>query len=147
MNLISLLSENIKRRPHWMNGLMLFCAYMTFVYLPWDIFLKPLAEDQEVWFGFLFTGWEAKIGALAHWFVYGAGFWGFWKMKPWMFPWAALYTLQIAVGMFVWSFLDERGSGIISGLVVAIPFLLLTIALWRSSYFRAIGASIAAGES
>jgi hypothetical protein len=32
-----------------MNAILLFCAYMTFIYLPWDIFIKPLEVDQEVW--------------------------------------------------------------------------------------------------
>jgi hypothetical protein len=136
MQFMTTLSANLKRRPHWMNALMLFCAYMSFIYLPWDIFLKPLNEDQEVWFGLLFTGWTAKLGALAHWYVYGAGFWGFWKMRSWMFPWAALYTAQIALGMFIWSYLDERSGGAFSGLLVAIPFLALTVALWRTSHFK-----------
>ena len=38
-------------RPGWMNALMAFCAYMAFVYVPWDFFVKPVAEDQEVWLG------------------------------------------------------------------------------------------------
>ena len=41
------------RRPFWMNVVFLFCVYMTFVYLPWDVFVKPIAEDEEVWFGFI----------------------------------------------------------------------------------------------
>ncbi len=143
MNVFASLRNNLQLRPHWMNALLLFCAYMTFVYLPWDVLLKPLAEDQEVWFGLLFTGWAAKLGGVLHWFVYGAGFWGFWKMRPWMFPWAALYTAQIALGMLVWSFLDERGGGIVSGLVVAAVFLALAIALWRSPCFRPADASAA----
>lgn len=126
---------------------MLFCGYMTFIYLPWDVLLKPLSEDQEVWFGLLFTGWAAKIGGVLHWYVYGAGLWGFWKKRTWMFPWAALYTAQIAVGMFVWSFLDERGSGFTTGLLVAIPFLALTAALWRTSYFRASAEAVETSDS
>ena len=86
MELINKLKQQLGQRPHWMNALLLFCAFMTFIYLPWDIFLKPLSEDQEVWFGLMFTGWAAKAGALAHWFVYGAGTLGFWKMKSWMHP-------------------------------------------------------------
>lgn len=146
MQFFSSLLSNLKTRPHWMNALMLFCAYMTFIYLPWDVLLKPLSEDQEVWFGVLFTGWAAKTGGLLHWYVYGAGLWGFWKMRSWMFPWAALYTAQIAVGMFVWSFLDDRGSGMTSGLLVAIPFLALAAALWRSSYFKAAVTNDEASE-
>lgn len=125
---------------------MLFCAYMTFIYLPWDVLLKPLAEDQEVWFGLMFTGWAAKVGGVLHWYVYGAGFWGFWKMRSWMFPWAALYTAQIAVGMFVWSYLDDRGSGVTSGLIVAAVFLALAAALWRTEHFRASPVQVEAGE-
>ena len=63
------LKQNFSLRPIWMNAVMGFCFFMTFIYLPWDIFIKPLAEDQEVWFGVLFYGWLAKLGALLHWFV------------------------------------------------------------------------------
>ena len=42
-----------------MNVVFLFCVYMTFVYLPWDVFIKPIAEDEEVWFGFYsMAGWQ-----------------------------------------------------------------------------------------
>lgn len=146
MQLLKSFIANLKTRPHWMNALMLFCGYMTFIYLPWDVLLKPLAEDQEVWFGVLFTGWAAKAGGVLHWYVYGAGFWGFWKMRSWMFPWASLYTAQIAMGMFLWSFLDERGGGIGSGLLVAIPFLALAVALWRTPHFRAAEEPAEDGE-
>ena len=60
MNTVVWLREGLARRPLWMNAILLFCAYMTFIYLPWDIFIKPLKVDQEVWFGVLFTGWAAK---------------------------------------------------------------------------------------
>ena len=43
-------------RPWWMNVTMVFCAYMAFVYMPWDIFWKPVSADKEVWFGYTFTG-------------------------------------------------------------------------------------------
>lgn len=132
MQLLKTLGDNLKLRPHWMNGLMLFCAFMTFIYLPWDIFLKPLAEDQEVWFGVMFTGWWAKITAFGHWYVYGAGLQGFWKMKSWMFPWAGLYTLQIAIGMFVWSYMQGGEASIASAAAVALVFTLLAAALFRA---------------
>ncbi|MEX0964518.1 MAG: hypothetical protein WDZ52_10825 [Pseudohongiellaceae bacterium] len=147
MNAITALKSNLKRRPHWMNALMLFCAYMTFIYLPWDVLLKPLAQDQEVWFGLLFTGWAAKLGGLLHWFVYGAGFWGFWKMRPWMFPWAGAYTAQIAFGMLLWNALDESGSGVVSGLIAASLFLALAIALWRTRLFKQAQPVIAANAA
>ena len=129
-------------RPWWMNGILLFCAFMTFIYLPWDIFIKPLDQDQEVWFGVLFTWWAAKFGALIHWAVYGAGFWGFLHMKSWLHPWAAVYVVQIALGMLVWSVLGGQESGIVRGLVVAGLFLGLAVALIQSKpLFKANHAS------
>ena len=66
------LFDVFRERPWWMSATMIFCAYMAFVYMPWDIFVKPVAKDEEVWFGILFTGTWAKILAFPHWFVYGA---------------------------------------------------------------------------
>ncbi|MDE0365530.1 MAG: hypothetical protein OXP09_08145 [Gammaproteobacteria bacterium] len=120
-----------RRRPWWMNLIWLFCLYMTFIYLPFDLFIKPVAVDQEVWFGFMLTGWAAKLTAPLHWAIYAAGAYGFWKMRSWMWPWAALYVAQVSVGMGVWSLLDPRGglwTGVVSTAVMAVP----AIALWRS---------------
>lgn len=128
------LRQGLARRPWWLNAMLAFCAYMTFIYLPWDVFIKPLAVDQEVWFGILFTGWAAKAGALAHWFVYGAGTLGLWRMRAWLQPWLSLYLLQIAFGMAYWSLNDPRGSGAVTGFVVALPFVALAVAAWRARH-------------
>ncbi len=132
MKWIELLRRNFKQRPFWMNALLLFCAYMTFIYVPWDMLSKPVSEAQEVWFGILLTGWVAKITEPIHLLIYAAGTVGFWKMKSWMHPWACFYAVQVAIGMFVWSFLDSRGQGVVSGLAISLPFIILAIALWRS---------------
>ena len=128
-------SANVRQqlglRPLWMNAVLAFCVYMTFIYLPWDVLLKPLDEDQEVWFGILFTGWAAKVGGVLHWLVYGAATYGFWKMKRWMHPWAIVYLLQVAVGMLVWSALDARGGGLLSGSIPAAFFIVLALLCWR----------------
>ena len=116
-------------RPHWMNGLMLFCIFMTFIYVPWDIFIKPVEVDQEVWFGIMFTGWAAKFTALPHWAVYAAGAYGFWKMAGGMWPWAAVYVAQVAIGMAVWTLHEQ---GVVAATVVFIPFGALTWALWNA---------------
>jgi len=116
-------------RPVWMTALLLFCAYMTFIYMPFDLFYKPVAEDVEVWFGFALRGWAAKATEPIHWLIYAAGFYGFLKMKSWMFPWAAIYVAQVGIAMFVWPMINDLGNvgaGIVSGAV----FLLLGIALW-----------------
>jgi hypothetical protein len=118
-------------RPWWMTGLLGFCLFMTFVYLPFDLFWKPVARDQEVWLGFVLEGWAAKATEPLHWAIYAAGAYGLWKMRPWLHPWAALYTASIAIGMLVWSVRDPRGPGLLVGLVPCAAFAALAIALWR----------------
>ncbi|MDX1649583.1 MAG: SDR family oxidoreductase [Myxococcota bacterium] len=121
------------RRPWWMNLLMLFCAYMAFVYVPWDLFVKPVAVDEEVWFGVVFHDAWAKVLAVPHWAVYAAGLAGFWSMRSWMWPWAAVYAGQVAFGMFLWPILYRGGLlGLLGGLVAGAVFLIPTVALWRA---------------
>ena len=117
-------------RPPWMNALLVFCAYMTFVYLPWDFFAKPVAQDEEVWLGVLFTGWAAKLTEPVHWAIYAAGFYGFLRLRPFMWPWAAVYAGSVAVGMLVWPFLYR--DSLLLGVLACLPFAWLTRALWRS---------------
>lgn len=118
-------------RPWWANGVLLFCAYMTFVYLPFDLFYKPVTQDQEVWFGILFTGWSAKLLAIPHWFVYAWGLYGFYHMQKWMWPWAGLYVVQVGISMLVWQLSDTRGTGLVSGLIGLFIFAGLAILLLR----------------
>ena len=119
-------------RCWWMNLMFLFCLYMTFIYLPFDLFLKPVAEDEEVWFGFTLHGWWAKATEPLHWLIYAAGAYGFWKMKPWMWPWAAVYVAQVSLAMLLWNLLDPRGSGWLAGSVAAAVLLVPTVALLRA---------------
>jgi hypothetical protein len=120
-------------RPAWINALMVFCGYMAFIYMPWDLFVKPVDADQEVWFGILVTGWAAKIAAIPHWAIYAAGAFGFWRMRSWMWPWAAVYTAQIAVGMLVWSLRELDGSRAWFACVASFaPFAALAYALWKA---------------
>ena len=118
-------------RPGWMNALMIFSAYMAFVYVPWDFFVKPAAVDAEVWFGIVLHGAAAKLTEPLHWAIYAAGAYGFWKMSSWMWPWAAVYCAQVAIAMLLFPLLnrsDMGWTGVISGAVFAIP----TVALWRA---------------
>jgi len=116
-----------------MNALLLFCAYMALIYLPWDIFVKPIAADQEVWFGILFTGWTAKLLAFPHWAVYAAGMIGFWGMRSWMWPWASVYVAQVAFGMALWPILQRGGPvGWTTGIVAGSLFTIPAVALWRA---------------
>ena len=125
------LKEQYHKRPLWIQAILLFCLYMALIYTPWDLFIKPIAEDQDVWFGYMFTGWSAKITGAAHWVVYALGAWGFWYMKKWLHPWAALYVLQIAASMLIWSLL-YRESDWWQGLIAALLFVALAYFLIRN---------------
>jgi hypothetical protein len=119
-------------RPGWMTGLLGFCLFMALLYEPYDFFLKPVDRDQEVWVGLMLTGWAAKATEPLHWAIYAAGAWGFWKMRSWMHPWAALYAASVALGMLVWGIRDERPHSLWFGLAGFAPFAALAIALWRA---------------
>ena len=114
-----------------MTALLLFCAYMTFVYVPFDLFWKPVESDTEVWLGVPLRGWWAKATEPLHWAIYAAGAWGFWKMKRWLHPWAAVYTASVAIGMLVWAVNDPR-AGLRVGVPAFAAFGALAAALWRS---------------
>jgi hypothetical protein len=127
------LRDSFARRPLWMNALMLFSAYMALVYVPWDLFGKPLAADEEVWFGYRFTGWAAKLAAIPHGFVYAAGAYGFWRMRPWLWPWAAVYVGQVAIAMAVWPLLYREGwTRYPLAAAGFLAFGALAVALWRA---------------
>src|SRR5438045_8167907 len=112
-----------------MNLLMLFCAYMALVHIPLDFFVKPVARDQEAWFGFLLHGWGAKLTEPLHWAIYAAGAYGFWRMRAWMRPWAAAYAAQVAIGMLVWNVVYVGGlRGGLGGLISFAPFAWISVA-------------------
>ncbi len=129
--MLNLLIKDWRSRPWWMNLIFYFCLYMTFIYMPFDFFLKPVEIDQEIWFGYTLTGWWAKATEPLHWVIYGFGAYGFWRMKTWMWPWASIYVFQIVISMFVWNLLNDRGdllTAVVSSLIFSIPM----IALWLS---------------
>ena len=132
MAVIDSLRAEWHARPWWMNLMLAFCLYMTFVYMPFDIFLKPVAQDEEVWLGFTLHGWAAKATAPLHWLIYGAGAFGFWRMRRWMWPWAAVYAAQVSLAMLIWNGVDPRGAGWPVGLVGAALFAVPAVALWRA---------------
>ena len=119
-------------RPWWMSLIFYFCIYMTFLYMPFDLFWKPIAADHEIWFGFALTGWWAKATEPLHWLIYGAGAYGFWKMKSWMWPWAAVYTAQVVIAMFVWNIINVNGRRWLAGIVAAAVFAVPMVALLRA---------------
>jgi hypothetical protein len=141
ITILEQLKQDWQLRPWWMNLTFYFYVYMTFIYMPFDVFTKPFERWEEVWFGFVMTGWAAKVTEPLHWLIYAAGAFGFWKMKPWMWPWAAVYAAQITIAMVVFNFLEApvagatieaRGGGPIMAAISGALFLALTVALWRT---------------
>ncbi|MCP5067148.1 MAG: SDR family NAD(P)-dependent oxidoreductase [bacterium] len=129
----SWIRHHLSRRPGWMNALMLFCAFMALIYVPWDLFVKPIAVDEEVWFGVRFHGVWAKALEIPHWFVYAAGMVGFWRLHSWMWPWAAVYSGQVALSMLIWPMLYQEAAGSwVIGLVAGAAFMLPTLGLWNA---------------
>lgn len=127
------LEEQFAQRPWWMNALMVGCAFIAFVYVPWDFIAKPVSEDHEVWLGVPFRGWAAKLTEPLHFLIYAAGAYGFWRMKPWMWPWAAVYTATLTFGMFLWPIVYRGGVvGWLLGCASLVPFGALTYALWNA---------------
>jgi len=127
------LRHQLARRPWWMNGLLLFSAFMAFIYVPWDLLMKPARYDDEVWFGIRFHGWWAKLLELPHGLVYGLGTYGFWRMRAWMWPWAALYVAQISFSMLVWPLLYRRETtSIVLGGIAALAFAAIARELWQA---------------
>ena len=128
---MTFLRNEWQRRPWWMNAAFLLCLYMSLFYVPRDLFFTPIHGDEEVWLGIVLRDAAAKATEPLHWAIYAAGAWGFWRMRAWMWPWAAIYVAQIAIGTVVWNFTDPRGSGW-PGLALACVFLIPAIALWRN---------------
>ena len=131
-NIINALKADWSIRPWWMSLLFYFCVYMALLYMPFDLFLKPIAVDHEIWFGFAVTGWWAKATEPLHWLIYGAGAYGFWKMKSWMWPWAAVYSGQVVIAMCVWNVINPNGRGLLAGFIAGALFAVPMIALWRA---------------
>ena len=127
---IELLRKEWGFRPWWMNLIWFFCIYMTFIYMPFDIFWKDVEIDDEVWCGITLHGWYAKATEPLHWFIYGAGAFGFWKMKAWMWPWAGVYSAQVSIAFCVYAILN--GGGIIAGIISGSIFLIPTVLLLRA---------------
>ena len=133
------LTDVFRGRPFWMNAALVFCAYMAIVYVPWDFFFKPVAQDEEVWFGVLFHGSTAKWLEIPRLIAYGARSSVLRRMRPWAGTLAALYSAQIAFGMFVWNFLYLEGwlLPLFLATAGAVPFTVLAVAFWTSPVFQA----------
>jgi len=127
----SFLQQELQRRPWWMNIVFVWCVILA-LGVPYELLSRPVAEDIEVWFGFELTGWLAKGGGFIHVLIFTAGTWGFWKMRAWIWPWAAVYVAQVAISHLMWSELSPNGRGWPTGLIQAVGITIIAVLLWRA---------------
>jgi short-subunit dehydrogenase len=65
--------------------------------------------------------------------VYAAGLVGFWGMRRWMHPWAAVYAAQMTLAMVVWPLLYvESGWRYVNAVAAGAAFGWITWVLWRA---------------
>jgi hypothetical protein len=114
-----------------MTALSLACLVALVVNVSRDLFF-PETRDVEVWLGFEVTGWAARATAPAHWAIFAAGAWGFWRCRPWMWPWAAAYVFYVALSHLVWSEIGANGRGWPIGLAQAAAISVLAVLLLRA---------------
>jgi len=140
----------LRRHPKSVSGVYLFAFFMTFVYMPYDVLLKPLlrggvASAEEVWLGYMLTGWAAKLTEPLHWAIYAGLAYGFTRERPWAWTFAALYTLQVAVGSVIWVVLYASYGpfGYVMTVVVVGLFVALAAQVCRAHPHRSRLADLA----
>jgi hypothetical protein len=117
---VETLDEAVQRppggsRPWWATVLSVFCALTVVFLISRDLFV-PHVRETEVWLGFELRGWLARLTAPLHWMIFGIGAWGFWSLRPWVWPWASVYAFSIAVGHLIWNLTSDSGGGWAPGL-------------------------------
>ena len=117
-----------RARPPWATLLSAFCVISVLFLVYRDLFV-PHVRDTEVWLGFELHGGPARVTAPVHWSIFGIGAWGYWKMRPWVWPWASVYALYVAVSHLVWNLVSPSGGGWSAGFwqlaLFAIPAVVL----------------------
>lgn len=114
-----------------MTALAVSCAFTVVFLVPRDLFFAE-TRDVEVWFGFEVRGAAALLTAPLHWAVFTLGAWGFWQVRPWAAPGAALYCFYVAASHLIWSEVSTNGQGWPIGLAQAAAFSLPGVLLWRA---------------
>lgn len=116
------------KRPGWATALSVFCAGTVVFLVVRDLFV-PAARDTEVWLGIELHGRLARLTAPLHWSIFAVGAWGFWRLRPWIWPWASVYAFQIALGHLIWNVTGPSGDGWTAGLWQLALFSLPAIVL------------------
>jgi short-subunit dehydrogenase len=92
------LFDQARWRPWWANAALLLCLYLAVWHFPGTLDAEPPAPETR-WFGLLLPGALRPLGGALHAILCGAGVYGFWRMRRWMWPWASVYAAQGALSM------------------------------------------------
>jgi hypothetical protein len=107
----------------------------------------PEVRGTEVWFGFELTGRAAQLTAPLHWAIFALGAWGFWRMRPWIWPWASIYAFGVAASHLVWNQTSPNGGGWRAGLAQAALFAIPALALLWARPARARPGAVCSGSA
>jgi hypothetical protein len=116
-----------------MTALALFCLASVIFLVPRDLFLEH-TRDVEVWFGFEVRGPWALLTAPLHWAVFLIGAWGFWSVRTWVVPAAAVYSFYVALCHLIWNQTSPSGWGWQAGLMQTLLFSLPGFVLLYTSH-------------
>lgn len=75
---------------------------------PADILLPN--HDVQVWFGYRFEGWLAKLLTLPHLVIYGYAAYGLWRLTPLGWWVAFVYLLYMPITLLVYLLLYASGE-------------------------------------
>jgi hypothetical protein len=131
----------MRPRPHWATALALLCSLTVVFLIARDLFV-PHIRDTEVWFGFELRGWLAWVTAPLHWLLFGLAAWGYWSLRPWVWPWASVYLFYIAVSHLVWNLTSPSGAGWNAGLLQLALFSAPALVVYWARPERSIAESI-----
>ena len=67
-------------------------------------------HDVQVWFGYRFEGWLAKLLTLPHLVIYGYAAYGLWRLTPLGWWVAFLYLLYLPITLLVYLLLYASGE-------------------------------------
>jgi hypothetical protein len=67
-------------------------------------------HDVQVWFGYRFAGWLAKLLTLPHLVIYGYAAYGLWRLTPLGWWVAFLYLLYMPITLLVYLLLYASGE-------------------------------------
>lgn len=115
-------------RPWWATPLAAFCALTVLFLVVRDLFV-PAARETEVWLGVELRGRLALLTAPLHWLLFAAGAWGFWALRPWVWPWSSVYAFHVAVSHLLWNLWSPAGGGWSAGVGQLVLFSVPAFAL------------------